>query len=88
LLAVIERQRAEGRLTQPQCLFEYRLEHRRKVAGRGIDDLQDLGGRGLLIERLITFRGALFQLSLGIVTLGCALSKPTLQIGYELLGIG
>ena len=33
-------------------LFEHRIEHRREVAGRGIDDLQHLGGRGLLLQRL------------------------------------
>ena len=33
-------------------LFEHRVEHRREVAGRGIDDLQHLGGRGLLLQRL------------------------------------
>ncbi|HVC54610.1 MAG TPA: hypothetical protein VND95_01565, partial [Stellaceae bacterium] len=29
-----------------------RVEHRGEVAGRGIDDLQHLGGRGLLFEGL------------------------------------
>jgi hypothetical protein len=33
-------------------LFQYRVEHRREVAGRGVDDLQHLGGRGLLLQRL------------------------------------
>jgi len=33
-------------------------------------------------------RGALVQLLLGIVKLGLALGKLTLQISYELLGIG
>src|SRR5215467_13060415 len=35
-----------------QCLFQYRVEYRREVAGRGIDDLQYLRGRGLLLQRL------------------------------------
>ena len=39
-------------LAQPQRLFQHRIEHRREVAGRGIDDLQHLGGRGLLLQRL------------------------------------
>ena len=34
------------------CLLQDRIEHWRKVAGRGIDDLQYLGGRGLLLQRL------------------------------------
>ena len=37
-------------LAQAHRLFEHRVEHRREVAGRGIDDLQHLGGRGLLLQ--------------------------------------
>src|SRR3954462_6806773 len=37
---------------QPHRLVEHRVEHRREVAWRRIDDLQHLGGRGLLVERL------------------------------------
>ena len=33
-------------------LLQHRVEHRREIAGRRIDDLQDLGGRGLLLQRL------------------------------------
>jgi hypothetical protein len=33
-------------------LFQYRIEHRREIAGRGADDLQDFGGRSLLLARL------------------------------------
>jgi hypothetical protein len=54
-------------------LFQDCVEHWGKVAGRGIDDLQYLGRRGLPLE--------------GLVTLGSAFGKLTLQIGYELLGI-
>ena len=28
------------------------IEHRREIAGRGIDDPQHIGGRGLLLQRL------------------------------------
>src|SRR5438094_10015593 len=49
-LAVISSQMAEGGPAQAQCLFQHLVEHRGEVAGRGIDDLQDLGGRGLLFE--------------------------------------
>jgi hypothetical protein len=62
-------------------LFQYRVEDRRKVAGRGIDDLQHLGRRGLLLQRLVTLGSALGKFSL---TLG----KPTFDSGYSLLGIG
>ena len=55
-------------------LFQHRIENRRDVAGLGIDDLQDFGGRGLPLQRL--------------VTLGFALAKLTLEIGYPLIGIG
>src|SRR5215469_3588767 len=33
-------------------LFQYRIKYRREIAGRGIDDLQDLCGRGLLLQCL------------------------------------
>ena len=36
--------------TKPHCLFQHRLEHRLKLAGRGIDDLQHLGDRLLLLQ--------------------------------------
>jgi hypothetical protein len=57
------------------CFLQDRVEHGSEIAGRGIgiDDLQYLGRRGLSLQRL--------------VTLGFALGKLTLQIGYELLGI-
>ena len=73
-LAVVGSQLAELRAAQPHRLFEHRVENRGEVAGRGIDDLQYLGGRGLLSERL--------------VALGSALGKLALQIGYEPLGGG
>ena len=58
----------------PHCLVEHRVEHRFELTGRGIDDPQHFGRRGFPLQR--------------IVTLGFALGKLTLQIGYELLGIG
>ena len=44
--------RAEGGLAQSHRLFQHRVEHRRQIAGRGVDHLQHLGGRGLLLQRL------------------------------------
>ena len=75
---------AECGVAQTQSLFEYRLEHRRAwptprasvsaaATGSCVDDSQDVGGRGFSGERL--------------VTLSLTLGKPTLQIGYDLLGI-
>src|SRR5215469_9517438 len=40
------------RLAKSYRLFEHRVEHRREDAGRGIDDLQYLSGRGLLLQGL------------------------------------
>ena len=51
------------------------------MPGDALNDLQHLGGRGLLFERLVT-------LGCSLIKLGPALGKLTLQIGYELLGIG
>ena len=60
---------SERRLAQPRRLFEHRVEHRREIAGRGIDDPQYLGGGGLLVERFLEFGGAvvdlLFQFGVG-----------------------
>jgi hypothetical protein len=40
--AVIGKQISEIRSTQPQRLFQHRLEDRRQVSGRGVDDLHYL----------------------------------------------
>jgi len=40
------------RLAQPHCLVEHRIKHWGEIAGRRIDDLQDLGGCGLLLQSL------------------------------------
>jgi hypothetical protein len=66
-LPVISHQGAERRLAKRVRVLEHRLKHRLKVAGRGVDDLQYLRGRGLPLQRLIT--------------LGSALGKLTFQIG-------
>jgi hypothetical protein len=57
-------QNAECSAAQVEGPVQERLEHRGEIAGRGIDDLQYLGGRSLLSERL--------------VALGCTLGKPPL----------
>ena len=51
-IAVVRAKRTTNRFAEPHGLFEHRVEHRREVAGRGVDDLQHLGGRGLLLQRL------------------------------------
>src|SRR5207248_11459323 len=54
-LTVISTKDAGIGLTEAGRLFEHRLEHRRQVARRGVDDPQHLGGRGLLFQRLARF---------------------------------
>ena len=49
-LAVETHERAKGGFAEPQSSFKHRVEHRREVTGRGIDDLQYLGGRSLLFQ--------------------------------------
>jgi len=74
VLTVIGPQCAKRRAAQPVCLLQYRIEHRGEVAGRGIDDLQHLGGRRLLLTRF-----GKFSLTVG---------KLTFEIGYAPFGIG
>ncbi len=42
----------QGGTAEPVRLLQDRVEHRRQIAGRSVDDLQHLGGRGLLLQRL------------------------------------
>ena len=49
---LIDRELPERRFAEPHRLFEHRVEYRREVAGRRIDDLQHFGGRGLLLQCL------------------------------------
>ena len=49
LLAIENPQVAERGFAEMHRLFEHRVENRGEVAGRGIDDLQYLGGCGLLL---------------------------------------
>ena len=40
-------------LAQPSRVVGYRVEHRLQIARRGADDLQDVCGRGLPLQRLL-----------------------------------
>src|SRR5258707_6418345 len=51
-LAVIGSKLTVGGFAQARRLFEHSIEYRGEVAGRGIDDLQHLSGRGLLLQSL------------------------------------
>ena len=43
---------AIGGVAEAHRLFKHCLEHRRQIAGRGVDDLQYLRRRGLLLQCL------------------------------------
>jgi len=49
---LIEVQGTIGDAAEAVCLLQDSVKHRRKIARRAVDDLKDLGGRGLLFERL------------------------------------
>src|SRR6266446_6790341 len=51
-LAFKDPQRPESSSAKLMRLFQYRVEHRGEITGRRIDDLQYLGGGGLLLQRL------------------------------------
>ena len=61
-VAVAEEQVAELGLADSYRVCQYRLEHGHQVAGRAGDDLEHLGGRGLLLERLGQLAGARLHL--------------------------
>src|ERR1700730_5681531 len=54
---VAQEQRSVIAVAKAVRLFQYRVENRREVAGRGIDDLQDLGRGGLLLQGFVTLGG-------------------------------
>jgi len=54
-LTIPSSKNAKRRLAQPCRLFQHRVEYRRQIAGRGIDDLQYLSGRGLLFQCFVRF---------------------------------
>ena len=53
---------AELGLADARRVLQHGLEHRLQIAGRAGDDLEHLGGRGLLLQRLGKIVGALAQL--------------------------
>jgi hypothetical protein len=56
LFAIVGMHASIGGFAETQCPIEYRVKNWREVAGRGIDDLQHFGGRGLLLQRFARFR--------------------------------
>ena len=57
-IVLVDKQIAELGLADAHRVFEQALEHRPKGAWRTADDLQHLGGRGLLLQRLGQFARA------------------------------
>src|SRR6516162_4112255 len=51
-LAVISTDAAELRVAQSKCLLQHRVEDRPEITRRAVNDLQNLGSRGLLFQRL------------------------------------
>ena len=49
-LAIAQHQAAMAHATEPVCLLQYCIENRREITERRIDDLQHIGGRGLLLQ--------------------------------------
>src|SRR5437899_894021 len=49
-LAIIGYQSAPRSAAQTVRLLQYRVEYRGEIAGRGVDDAEHLGGRGLLLQ--------------------------------------
>src|SRR5436190_19787625 len=64
MLAVIGYQGTMNSPAEAARLLEDCIEHGREIAGRGVDDLQYLGGSGLLVERLVPLGGAFVELPL------------------------
>src|SRR3954453_1269720 len=54
------------RLAQPSGSFQHRVKYRRKIAARGIDDLQHLGGSDFASKGCVEHGGALRKLPLQI----------------------
>ena len=70
-----------GGLAQAHRPIEHRVEHRREIAGRRIDDPQHLGGRGL------SCFSASSRCAVRSISSRCA-SQAVLEIGDDLLRIG
>jgi hypothetical protein len=68
-------------LAQAQCLFQDGIEYRREIAWGRIDDLQHLGGRGLLLQRFVALGRPLVQLGSALVELASEVGDDVLRIG-------
>ena len=76
-LAVEGIEDAEWRSTQPRRLLEHRVEHRREVAGRAVDNPQHLGHRGFAGQRFVALGRPRVELP---PKLGYGLSEINLRV--------
>jgi hypothetical protein len=88
VFALIDEKPAVGDPAEPVGLLQHCIKYRGEVAGRGIDDLQHLCGRGLLSEGLVELARLLIQLPLRFVPLSSALVKLASKVSNDLLWIG
>jgi hypothetical protein len=81
VVAVVGGQRAEACSAEKRCLLKNRIEHRRQVAKRAVDHLQNFRRRSLLPHKLVAFGKAglqpLFKLSGGLPEI-CQFGRPSI----------
>jgi hypothetical protein len=87
-LSVVCLKAAVGNAAQCHGPIQHRLEYRSEIAGRGVDDLQHLGHRGLLSLTFVAFGGAFDQSALRFVTLCTHLGELALKVSEGRLKIG
>jgi len=63
LFALDDDQATGGSAAKGMRFLQYRVEHRREVAGRRIDDPQDVGHRSLSCQSLVVLGSALGELA-------------------------
>jgi hypothetical protein len=73
MLAIAEPQDSERGIAQLGSLFEHSREYELDLAGRGIDSLQYLSGRGLPLKRLLQLAAENADLLLQIGNGGAAI---------------
>src|SRR5262249_4260486 len=79
-IAIVAKQSSEFGTANAHGILQHGLEYRLQRAGRGTDDFQHFGGRGLALARLIEFAGELVKLVLQVWR-GCAPSRRFARLG-------
>jgi hypothetical protein len=82
-LAVEARRRAEASAAQNAGPFGDRVEHRLDICRRAADDAQDLGRRGLPVERLLRFVEQADVLDRDHRLVGEDLQQPHVLVGEQ-----